>query len=336
MKGGNLEEGTRERDAATDDDAEDSRPNPVATVPDVLPNPAARPLSFSHWPESNRPANNDPLPDFKDQVRTVQPPPQRSDGKQQQQEQPTQEPLAQGILIDDDTEALAGGGGALAGGGGGVVNQQTTVLRKHIVWALAAVAGAVVLGTVVAVVVISTNNNSGGGGGPTPSTGVAPPTGALVLPPTTVSTGSPSTEAPTPVPTGSPPPSSAPTSIEIPRTVQALMQYSTEESLRDANSPQGKAIAWLVNEDPYVLQQGLTFRVEKYIQRYVLAVFYFALGGDDWEICNRADSDCSDDKKSWLSAYNECDWFLLDCNQRGYVNTVDFCKSFRVVLDSCV
>jgi len=142
------------------------------------------------------------------------------------------------------------------------------------------------------------------------------------------------TEAPSMAPSMMP--SSAPTSIEIPRTVEALTQYSTEESLRNANSPQGKAIAWLVNEDPYVIQEGLTFRNPKYIQRYVLAVFYFSLGGDDWEICNRADTDCSDDKKSWLSAYDECSWYLLDCNQEYYINTVDFCKLFRVVLDSCV
>jgi len=75
-----LEEGsTRELDAAS--------PEPAAAVPAVLPNTAA-PVSSSQSPASNRPTttNIDRLPDFKDQVHTVQPSASRGTAKQLKQD----------------------------------------------------------------------------------------------------------------------------------------------------------------------------------------------------------------------------------------------------------
>lgn len=126
-------------------------------------------LSFSKWPASNRPVNNNGrLPNVKDQCRNATPPhgsgkPEPAPAFKQEEEedravaprdqQPPQQhkpqaalgqngqdpsvtPFVQGIPVDTTTEALDGGGDeALAGGGGGVPNPQTTVLRKHIVWA---------------------------------------------------------------------------------------------------------------------------------------------------------------------------------------------------------
>ena len=74
VKGGEIDlgGGTREQDAADDD--------------------ATAPLLFSHWPASDRPTNNNPDngtgPDFKDQVRSVEPP-------------LPQQPQQQGILPPD-------------------------------------------------------------------------------------------------------------------------------------------------------------------------------------------------------------------------------------------
>ena len=85
-------------------------------------------------------------------------------------------------------------------GGGGVPNPpQNTVLRKHIVWALTAI----VLGTVmvVALPLILTSNNSDGEGEPTPPLRLTPPCTSTHCSHQQIS---PSTEAPTPVPTESP------------------------------------------------------------------------------------------------------------------------------------
>jgi len=57
------------------------KPKPAAALKQEEEDSAIRhqkpepPLFSPHWPASNRTANNDPLPDFKDQVRLVQQPP---------------------------------------------------------------------------------------------------------------------------------------------------------------------------------------------------------------------------------------------------------------------
>jgi len=182
----------KQEDAAPDDDTEDS------------PWPTAAPLS--HWPASNqRPANNDPLPDFKDQVRGVpaavsasnQPnannnnkndddplpnfkdqvrnatPPPQGDPQQPEPQAAVlggngQEPTFVELVPGipiDDSEALDGGGDRALAAGGGGANHQTTTTGLR----KHMIWGAVVfgLGTVVVVAVVVTLNNNSGGGGPT-------------------------------------------------------------------------------------------------------------------------------------------------------------------------
>ena len=197
MKGGviDLARSTHEQDAA-DDDTEDS------------PWPTAAPLSFSRWPSSNRPANNDPLPDFKDQVRTVQPLPPQQGGsgktqpaagpafKQEEEDDSSEDGVHQASPQQElQQEPLApspGGNGQegtaiafaqgipissavqqdLAGGGRGdggrIPNDQTTVIRKHMIWAAVVFGTVVVVVVAVVVVTLTLNSSRGGGEGPTP------------------------------------------------------------------------------------------------------------------------------------------------------------------------
>jgi hypothetical protein len=52
-----------------------------------------------------------------------------------------------------------------------------------------------------------------------------------------------------------------------------------------------------------------------------MAVFYFSLGGDAWNVCNRKDDSC---EKSWLKPTDECSWFLLKCSDDKMIESIDF------------
>ena len=119
----------------------------------------------------------------------------------------------------------------------------------------------------------------------------------------------------------------------------------------DPNSPQAKALDWITNKDaispilcPNRIEEGVGCTrggvVNDMIQRYVLAVFYYATDGDDWDQCSAA-SDFSDSAavaeadancdrvvtpfgvanarvgdtstNAWLGAVNECEWGGVAC-----------------------
>lgn len=80
--------------------------------------------------------------------------------------------------------------------------------------------------------------------------------------------------------------------------VKFLSNFSDPDALQNEDSPQYRAARFLADESPV----SLTIPAEgedssRFLQRYALAVFYYATGGDDWE-------------NSWnfLSNENECDW----------------------------
>ena len=65
------------------------------------------------------------------------------------------------------------------------------------------------------------------------------------------------------------------------------------EALMDVGSPQHRAAKWISDEDP----MQLNIDDPGFEQRYVMAVFYYSLNGDDW-----SSSD------GWLSGDSECTW----------------------------
>jgi hypothetical protein len=97
---------------------------------------------------------------------------------------------------------------------------------------------------------------------------------------------------------------------------------------------QGQATEWLLNEDEYHVcpDDG------KLIQRWTLAVMYFATGGDEWFQCRRGGSSaattttttdrCGSNapfvgRERFLSATNECEWAGIFCMD-GCVTEIEF------------
>ena len=78
------------------------------------------------------------------------------------------------------------------------------------------------------------------------------------------------------------------------------IQLSPKEHMQDSDAAQHKALVWLSTQD--VGTDNIPTNMEspganKFAQRYILAVLYYALGGSNWEFGN-----------DFLSDYDECDW----------------------------
>jgi len=97
-----------------------------------------------------------------------------------------------------------------------------------------------------------------------------------------------------------PMPTAAPTTGPTTETFAALRELflpvSGEEVLSDPSTPQRRALEWLANEDAY---KNSTIPIEQLTQRYALATFYFATGGDrSWQ-----------EQYNFLEPVSECDWY---------------------------
>ena len=134
------------------------------------------------------------------------------------------------------------------------------------------------------------------------------------------------TPSPTLAPTNFP--TLSPTTIELTNVIDSLgiKGISQLSDLQNRNSPQGKAVDWIVNDDPYVDSKGFTDLDDEFIQRYALAVFYFSLGGEKWSACHRTDDSCSatGEVNGWLTGTPECSWFVVKCNSEGLVSAIEF------------
>lgn len=102
------------------------------------------------------------------------------------------------------------------------------------------------------------------------------------------------TPSPTDVPSMMPSstPSAMPSSAAFTDVVEKLMPISGDKLL-DVGSPQHKAARWVADEDPMQLDMD----DPSFQQRYVMAVFYYSLDGDNWN-----------SKDGWLSGQSECNW----------------------------
>ena len=103
---------------------------------------------------------------------------------------------------------------------------------------------------------------------------------------------------------------------------QSVLESLSGGQLNDENSPQFKALTWIVNNDTANLSVGAT-PVETIRARYVAAVLYYGFGGDDWT-----------EKYNFLSEGDICTWnqadFGIICGSDGSVDTLRLCKFRRV------
>ena len=97
------------------------------------------------------------------------------------------------------------------------------------------------------------------------------------------------------------PPSPAPTAIVTDRLAHILYEIKThfvsptlEQDLNNTQSPQYRAALWMAEEDQHPTTANLTYPLNQtsldllqFRQRYALATFYYATGGDEWkDQCN--------------------------------------------------
>jgi hypothetical protein len=96
-----------------------------------------------------------------------------------------------------------------------------------------------------------------------------------------------------------------------------MLTVSTSESLSTEGTPQFKAKEWLINIDSLKLIPSETVTDQRVLQRYSLAVFYYATGGSD-----------SWDPNSWLTE-DECSgqyWTGISCDDEREVRAMAFGK----------
>jgi hypothetical protein len=90
----------------------------------------------------------------------------------------------------------------------------------------------------------------------------------------------------------------------------SLPPYSLQVADDVPGSVQRQALDW------FLLDPDLaTYSAYRLRQRYILAVFYYSLGGMSWI-----------DNTNWLSYTNECGWFELACNI-DHVVSIEFYNS---------
>ena len=110
------------------------------------------------------------------------------------------------------------------------------------------------------------------------------------------------TSFPSLMPSGSP--SSEPTSVKYMEIVRKLEPLSGDAP-RILGTPQYHAAMWMADKDPIpnlsTGSTGLDLDDPQFEQRYIMALFYFAMDGPNWENNN-----------GWLSEESECFWFGVD------------------------
>ncbi|GAX25382.1 hypothetical protein FisN_5Lh479 [Fistulifera solaris] len=127
------------------------------------------------------------------------------------------------------------------------------------------------------------------------------------------------TDPPTPAP------SAAPTSASFPLLLERLSAITDISVLRNRESVQNKAAKWIASTDDY---DNLQDNEAKLLQRYILAVFYFAMNGDSWNQCNLQKT-CYASEQSWLSTTDECDWAAVGCDDNGIIEKLNFEQAER-------
>jgi hypothetical protein len=106
--------------------------------------------------------------------------------------------------------------------------------------------------------------------------------------------------------------------LKILREILLQNEVSGAEALQDDTSPQSRALRWLADEDPALLELGST-PTGILVARYVLVLLFFATNGEGWS-----------DQFSFLSASSVCEWnnvIGVGCNENDLIVLLRLCKS---------
>ena len=125
-------------------------------------------------------------------------------------------------------------------------------------------------------------------------------------------------------------PSFAPTATLF-QTITSIIKengVTPDEGFTNTANAQYLAAEFLAETDTYVSDNQLMENHSKLIQRYILTVFYFSTGGDDWERCSRFDAGCHGGESSYLSDTSECDWKGIVCDSNNTVIKLEYMSKF--------
>merc|ERR1712151_828767 len=117
--------------------------------------------------------------------------------------------------------------------------------------------------------------------------------------------GSPSTNIP------SSSPSILPTTYLFIQYQNYLFSIFNNTHIFQKSSSAYQALYWIYHEDNSDQDSS------NFLQRYILAVFYYSTNGDNWYYCNQYSKSCNinDKGSNWLSPdVNECDWYGISCD----------------------
>ena len=95
----------------------------------------------------------------------------------------------------------------------------------------------------------------------------------------------------------------------------------TISSLDDVEHLVYRAYKWLTEEDALKLCPN----DPSFMQRYILAVFYYYTTGDKWAKC-RQDGLAPCDGQNFLSGSSECEWGGVTCNKSQQVQKLNLGK----------
>lgn len=158
---------------------------------------------------------------------------------------------------------------------------------------------------------------------PSPTPPVTGPTPAFTPVPTPAPVFLPTPVVPTPDPPVSEPTPATPAPVGEPTMAPGVVLSATErrnlvQSLLTSVSLRSRALDWISNEDQWQPEIGSPNQPQQWIERYVMAVFYFATnGGDDWST-----------NTGWLEPTSICDnWRGIDDCSDGMVVDMSFGKS---------
>jgi len=108
--------------------------------------------------------------------------------------------------------------------------------------------------------------------------------------------------------------------------MEIFESVSDSISCNTPNSPQNFASNALIADITRCHTDG------NLIEVYSLAVFYFAMNGDNWEDCSRNANDCGSSEsligqRNFLSPGSPCNWFGVTCDNSNLVWNLVFGKS---------
>ena len=119
--------------------------------------------------------------------------------------------------------------------------------------------------------------------------------------------------------TGSPvnsptrPPTRPPSTSDLPRkdrTFKYLNDFGLADYsvLNNPSTPEAKAANWIANEDSFNLEIPQGGTMNRFSERWALAVIYFSTGGDQWRY-----------KLNFLQPIDHCDWYDRFVDPNGYI-----------------